>query len=90
MSKTNKEIVQGFFDQVINQKRMELWDDYISKDYVSHAAPYIGMGLSTQTSEGKMIISSIAPGAPAEGRLQVGDEIIRIEDKTYVWDTFKQ
>ena len=57
MSKTNKEIVQSFFDQVVNQKRIDLWDEYISKDYVSHAAPYIGMGLSTRTADDKMIIS---------------------------------
>lgn len=63
MSKMNKEIVQSFFDQVTNQKRMDLWDEYISKDYVSHAAPYIGMGLTTRTCGPKIIVSSLAPVA---------------------------
>jgi hypothetical protein len=43
MSNTNKEIVQGFIEQVVNQKRIDLWDEYISKVYISHTAPYIGM-----------------------------------------------
>ena len=90
MSKTNKEIVQGFFNQVINQKRMDLWDEYISKDFVSHAAPYIGMGFTEDSSSGKLLITSIAPGGPTDGNLQVGDEIIRIEDDLNVWDTFEQ
>lgn len=90
MSKTNKEIVQGFFEQVVNEKRMDLWDEYISKDYVSHAAPYVGMGLSARTSGDKLIVSSIAPGGPAEGKLQLGDEIIRVEDEYNLWDTFEQ
>jgi predicted SnoaL-like aldol condensation-catalyzing enzyme len=90
MSKTNKEIVQGFFDQVINQKRMDAFDDYFSKDYVSHSPPYIGMGLSTQNTDDKMFVSSIAPGGPADGKLQVGDEIIRVEDEYNLWDTFEQ
>ena len=90
MSKSNEEIVQGFFDQVTNEKRMDLWDEYISKDYVSHAAPYIGMGLTTRTSGGKLIVSSIATGSPAEDKLQIGDEIIRVEDEFNLWDTFEQ
>ena len=90
MSKTNKEIVQSFFDQVVNQKRIDLWDEYISKDYVSHAAPYIGMGLSTHTSSDKITVTSVAPGSPADGKLRVGDEIIRVEDEYNVWHTFKQ
>ena len=69
---------------------MDLWDQYISKDYVSHAAPYIGMGLSTRTSSDKIIVTSIAPGGPSEGKLQLGDEIIRVEDDYNMWDTFEQ
>jgi len=90
MSKTNKEIIQGFFDQVINLKRMDLWDEYISKDYVNHSPPYIGMGLSTRNTGDKMFVSSIAPGGPAEGKLLVGDQIIRVEDDLNQWDTFEQ
>ena len=90
MSKTNKEIVQGFFDQVINQKRIDLWDEYISKDYVSHAAPYVGMGLSTHTSSDKITVTSVAPGSPADGKLRAGDEIIRLEDDNNLADTFDE
>ena len=90
MSKTNKEIVQSYLDQVVNQKRIDLWDEYISKDFVSHAAPYIGMGLTANPSSGKLLITSIAANSPSDGKLQIGDEIIRVEDDYNVWDTFKQ
>lgn len=90
MSKTGREVVQGFYDQVVNEKRLDLWGEYISKNYVSHAAPYIGMGLSTRTSGDKMIVTSITPGSPAEGKLQLDDVIIRVEDQFNKWVTFEQ
>ena len=48
------------------------------------------MGLSTHTSSEKITVTSVAPGSPADGKLRVGDEIIRVEDEYNVWDTFKQ
>jgi hypothetical protein len=69
---------------------MGLWDEFISEDYVSHPSPYIGMGLSTRNTNEKMIVSSIASGGPEEGKLQVDDQIIRVEDDLNRWDTFEQ
>lgn len=91
MAKTNKEIFQGFADQVINEKRTDLWDKYVSTDFRWRTSPYVGMGITTDDSSGdKLIIASIAPGSPAEGKLQPGDEIIRAEDENSQWETFKQ
>jgi hypothetical protein len=48
------------------------------------------MGLSTHTSSDKITVTSVAPGGPADGKLQIGDEIIRFEDEHNLWDTFDQ
>lgn len=49
------------------------------------------MGILVDDSSGeRVIIKDIAPNAPASGRLQVGDEIIRASDVNREWKTFEE
>jgi predicted ester cyclase len=87
--KSNVEIIQDIIEQVINQKKIDIWDQYFSQDYISRGAPYVGMGFSADSSGNKHIINIIAPGSPAEGKLQVGDELLWAEDEHQRWATYE-
>ena len=90
MSQTNISILQGYFDEVNNQKRLDLLPKYISNKFIGHGSPYVGMGLMTDDSSGdKIIIQAVYPGSPAEGKLIVGDEIVRARDGERTWNTFE-
>ena len=88
--KTNQEIIQEIFEQIVNQKKIDQWDQYFSPDYISRGAPYIGMGFSRDTSGNKRIIDIIAPGSPADGKLQVGDELLWVDDEHQRWATYEE
>jgi len=88
--KSNAEIVRGVLEEVVNQKKIGAWDDYFSPDYVARAAPFIGMGFSRDTCGSKHVINAISPGSPAEGKLQVGDEIVWVEDACQRWATHEE
>ena len=36
------------------------------------------------------MINMIAPGSPADGKLQVGDELLWVEDENQRWATYEQ
>jgi hypothetical protein len=88
--KSNVEIIQDTIEQIVNQKNIDKWDEYFSPDYISRGAPYIGMGFSRDTSGNRHIIDMIAPGSPADGRLQVGDELLWVEDENQRWATYEE
>jgi len=88
--KSNVEIIQDTIEQIVNQKNIDKWDQYFSPDYVSRGAPYIGMGFSRDTSGDRHIIDMIAPGSPADGKLQLGDELIWVEDEHQRWATYEE
>ena len=88
--KSNAEIIQDTIEQIVNQKNIDKWDQYFSPDYVSRGAPYIGMGFSRDTSGNRHIIDMIAAGSPADGRLQVGDELLWVEDEHQRWATYEE
>jgi len=81
LMKSNVEIIQDIIEQVVNQKKIDVYDQYFSEDYISRGDPYVGTGLSVDSSGNKHIIKIIAPGGPAEGKLQVGDELLWVEDE---------
>ena len=83
--KSNVEIIQDVLEQVVNQKRIDAWDKYFSPDYIARGAPFVGMGFSRDSSGDKHIINAITPGSPAEGKLQVGDELLWVEDERQRW-----
>jgi len=88
--KSNIEIVQDTIEQIVNEKKIDTWDQYFSPDYISRGAPYIGMGFSRDTSGNRHIISMIAPSSPADGKLQVGDELLWVDDGYQRWTTYKE
>jgi predicted ester cyclase len=48
------------------------------------------MGFSRDTSGNKHLINMIFPGSPAEGKLQVGDELLWVADEHQRWSTFEE
>ena len=88
--KSNVEIIQETIEMIVNQKKIDLWDQYFSQDYVSRGAPFIGMGFSRNTSEKKHIVDMVFSSSPADGKLQVGDEIIWVEDEHQRWASYEE
>jgi len=87
--KSNAQIIHDVLEQVVNQKRIDAWDEYFSPNYVARGAPFIGLGFSRDTSGDKHIIDFVLPGGPADGRLQVGDELLWVEDERQRWATYE-
>ncbi len=85
--RSNAEIVRDVLEQVVNQKKIDAWDEYFSPDYVARGAPFIGMGFSRDTSGNRHVINAVSPGSPAEGKLKVGDELVWVEDERQRWAT---
>lgn len=91
MKQSNKEIVRRFLEEFFNQKDMSAYARYISRDYVSHVMPYIGMGLMLDSSvPGKVVVTEVNPNGPAAGKFMVGDEIVYAEDESDRWETYEQ
>jgi predicted ester cyclase len=88
--KSNAEIVRDVLEQVVNQKKIDAWDHYFSPDYIARGAPFIGMGFSRDTSGNKHKIDAISSSSPAEGKLQVGDELLWVEDERQRWATYEE
>ena len=83
----NVKIIREVLEQVVNQKRIDKWNEYFSPDYIARGAPCIGMGFSRDTSGGRQIIDRVLSGSPAETNLQVGDELLWVEDERERWDS---
>ena len=91
MTQANINILHGYFDEMINQKQLDLIPKYFSEKFIGHGTPYVGMGVSSDdTSGNKVIIKVVNPGSPAEGKLMVGDEILRARDGERTWQTFEE
>lgn len=86
MSKANVKIVEGYVE-LINQKQFERLSEFCTDDCVLHTSPYVGLGVNfDDTSGDKFILSHIAPGGPADGNLQLGDELMRAQDGDHIWE----
>ncbi len=91
MSQSNASILERYFEEVLNQKKIDLVPNYVSKNFTGHGTPYVGMGLMYDQSSGdKIVILSVYPGSPADGKLMVGDVILRAQDGNRTWDTFEK
>jgi len=87
--KSNAEIIRDVLEQVVNQKDIDAWDKYFSPEYIARGAPSFGLGFFRDTSGNKHTIHGVIPGGPAEGMLQVGDELLWIEDERERWATYE-
>jgi len=91
MGKKNKKIVRNFYKRVINEKRVDLIDEFFSEDYIYHSPPYVGVGFVPDVSSAdKFIVVSTAPGGPSDGKLLPGDEIVQIEDDENSWSSYRE
>ena len=91
MTQTNSDVLRGFMEEVGNQKRLDLLPKYFSEGYVGHGTPYVGLGFAPDYSSGvKATIRLVQPGSPADGKLMVGDEILRVSDGERTWETFEE
>jgi predicted ester cyclase len=88
--KSNLEIIQETIEQIVNQKNIDMWDQFFSPDYLARGAPSIRMGFSRDTSENKHVLNFVIPGSPADGKLQVGDELLWVEDEHQRWATYEE
>jgi predicted ester cyclase len=48
------------------------------------------MGFSRDSSGNKHVIDMVLPGSPAEGKLQVGDKLLWVEDENQRWSTYEE
>jgi hypothetical protein len=91
MSISNIEIVEGFIDQIMNQKNLEQLSEYCSDDCIIHSTPYVGLGGNfDSTADEKLILVQIAPKGPMDGHLEIGDELIRVQKDDHNVETFKE
>jgi hypothetical protein len=98
MTQTNSSILRGYFDEVVNQKYLDLlsryldlYPKYFSEKFIGHVPLYVSMGIMSDDSSGvKIIIQSVAPGSPAAGKLMIGDEILHVFDGARAWLTFDE
>ena len=91
MSPTNSEILHGYYDEVINQKRLDLIPKYLSKNLIIHNVTYVGVGIMTDDLNGvQVIVLNVIPGSPADGKLMVGDELLRVDDGARTWETYEE
>ena len=88
--KSNVEIIQDVIEQVVNQKKIDNYDQYFSPDYISRGDPYIGMGFSVDSSEKKHVFRYVAPGSPAGGKIQAGDELLWAENEHQRWAAYEE
>ncbi len=90
MTPTNIEVVKGFVE-VLNKGEFDRLFDYCSPDCAIISPPYVGFGVNFDDSSGEhSILCTIAPSCPAAGKLQLGDELVRVSDGTDTWETFDQ
>ena len=89
MAKSNKQIVQTFFDEVFNGGHYEKVEEYFSKDCPSIFMPHIGLGFQADWTKDKVKVEYIIPNGPCQGKLAASDEIVRIEEEGTVFDTFE-
>lgn len=91
MTRSNRETVQRYYEEVINQKLFDRYEEYFTEETIFHNPPYVGAGVSTDdTSGNKVMIVKVAKGGPADGQLMPGDQLLRASDEKYTWETYKQ
>ncbi|GAP16026.1 uncharacterized protein conserved in bacteria [Longilinea arvoryzae] len=89
MKRMPRETVIGFFEQILNQRRFDLIDEYFDASSISHNPPYVGCGLLTTEREDKVLVRLVAPGGPAVGLVLPGDEILEAADAQHTWTGYE-
>jgi predicted ester cyclase len=88
---SNKEVIQDYYRDIINGKDFSLLDQYYHPDYLSGSLPYIGMGVGFDSSSGqKVLVNFVYPKGPSAGKLEVGDEVIYVQDGEVLLEGFDE
>lgn len=91
MAQTNINLLQDYFDEVINRKQLNLIPKYFSEKFVAHGTPYVGIGIMPDTTSGeKVVVQRVFRDSPAEGKLLEGDVISGVTDGNRTWNTFEE
>ncbi|MEN8242852.1 MAG: ester cyclase [Chloroflexota bacterium] len=88
--KTNREIIEEVISEVVNQKQLERYPQFVSEEYFSRGDAFIGLGFSAQPESDTLRLQFIAPGSPAEGVLEVGDELLWAAAGEQRWSTAEE
>ena len=91
MAQSNIDVVRGYFEDVINQKRLDRISKYFSEQYIDHRAPYAGLGMMIDDTSGdRVIVREVYHDSPAAGKLKAGDEILLAYDGDNTWKTYEE
>ncbi len=86
---SNKEVIQSYYEEVVNGKDFTVLDKYFHEDFLAMNLPYFGMGFGIDTSSGdKVMVTQVYSGGPSAGKLEVGDEIISVQDGDDLYQGF--
>jgi len=91
MSHKNIRIVREFVDQIFNAKRVDRLHDFFDESCIFNSAPYIGLGFVVDgSSNERLVVSKIAINGPANGLVEVGDELVRATDGQDAWEGYEE
>lgn len=78
---SNKDVIRGYYEEVVNGKDFTVLDKYFHKDFLSMNLPYFGMGFGFDAASGdKVLVNFVYAGGPSDGKLEEGDEILSVQD----------
>lgn len=90
MSEKNVQMVRDFITAG-NEGGIDKIRSFLSDGCVYKGTPYVGCGFNLDDSDGKRIlVSSTLPGAPSEGKLLAGDEILSVRESGRVHEGFTE
>jgi len=81
MDNKNIQIVREAIEQIANAKHFDRIYEYYSEQCIFHNPPYVGLGLFPDDSSGeRLVINTVAANSPSSGKVQAGDELVRVRD----------
>ncbi len=72
---------------IFNRRSLDEIDQYIAEDCVTVWEAYIARGVYPKAEDGKAVVETIFEWVPGAGKLEVGDEILSIQEGDRIYDT---
>jgi predicted SnoaL-like aldol condensation-catalyzing enzyme len=89
MENKNVQIVREAIEEIANAKHFDRTYEYYSEQCILHNPPYVGLGLFPDDSSGeRLVIKTVAANSPSSGKVQVGDELVRVRDANGIVEGF--
>jgi len=90
MSEKNVQMVRDLI-AAGNEGGIEKTRSFFSEGCVYKGTPYVGCGFNIDDGDGRrVLVSSTLPGAPSEGKLLAGDEILSVREAGRVHEGFTE